>query len=65
MTPVWQDAVRGQTTIVSVNYTFRENSRNTINSFGYFPLKFACFFHFSPTKDLAPFSIYTPQKTLS
>ena len=21
-------------------------------------------FHFSPTKDLAPFSIYTPQKTL-
>jgi len=22
------------------------------------PQKFACFFHFSPTKDLAPFSIH-------
>jgi len=28
------------------------------------PRQFACFFHLSPTKDLAPFSIHAPQKTL-
>jgi len=26
------------------------------------PREFACSFQFSPTKDLAPFSIHTPQK---
>jgi len=42
----------------------RPCGRTKVASVGYFPsTEFLCFFHFSPTNDLAPFSIYAPQKT--
>jgi len=48
---------------------FHPYGRKFTATFSYFsffvfrPRKFACFFQFSPTKDLAPCSIHTPQKT--
>jgi len=43
----------------------RPCGRTKVANVGYFPsTEFLCFFYFSPTKDIAPFSIYAPQKNL-